>query len=246
MTKISVVTVCYNSEATINRCIQSVQSQGSIVGEHIIFDGGSTDNTVEIINAFETSHYQIKLTVKKDRGVYDALNNAISCATCEWIAILHSDDEFYDSTTLSSLINESSSLSNVLYSNLVMVRSNRIVRRWTSSDFIEKKISWGWMPPHPTILIKTKLAMSVGKYDLRYKIAADYDYCIRLFRNPLTKSQFINIISVRMQLGGLSTSGFVNRIRKNFEDVRVMRANKINIITAILGKKLFKIEQYFK
>ena len=245
MKKISVITVCYNSEKTIKRCLCSVQSQGNIVGEHIIFDGGSADDTIEIIKSFNPTNSPIKLTIEEDKGVYDALNKAIASAECDWIALLHSDDEFYDTTTLSSMLSKRSHDSNVLYANLEMVRSKQVVRKWISSAYSKKKISYGWMPPHPTIIIQTKLASMIGKYDLKYKIAADYEYCIRLFRHPMTVSQHVNDFSVKMYIGGLSTSGVSNRFRKNYEDIYIMRNHQISIIPGLVGKKLFKIHQYF-
>ncbi|MDC3338404.1 glycosyltransferase [Planktomarina temperata] len=245
MKKISVITVCYNSEKTIKRCLFSVQSQGTIVGEHIIFDGGSTDSTIEIIKSFNPQNYPIKLTIGEDKGVYDALNKAIASAECDWIALLHSDDEFYDSTSLSNMLSKRSHASNVLYANLEMVRSKPVVRKWISSTYSKKKISYGWMPPHPTMIIQTKLALLIGKYDLKYKIASDYEYCIRLFRHPKTVSQHINTFSVKMYIGGLSTSGVSNRFRKNYEDICIMRTHGISLIPGLIGKKLLKIQQYF-
>ena len=92
--KISIITVCYNSQKTIEKTIKSVLSQSYKNFEYIIIDGGSTDNTIEIIKKYKKKIDVFKS--KKDKGIYDAINKGIKYSTGSVVSILHSDDIFYD------------------------------------------------------------------------------------------------------------------------------------------------------
>ena len=97
--KISIVTVCYNSAATIERAIQSVLSQSYPDVEYIVIDGGSADGTVDIIKKYQSkiAHF----VSEKDGGIYDAMNKGIALATGDVVGILNSDDRYANDNVLS-------------------------------------------------------------------------------------------------------------------------------------------------
>ena len=100
--KVSIITVCYNSEKTIEKTIKSVLSQNYKDIEYIIIDGGSTDNTINIVNKYKQKIDIFKS--EKDRGIYDAINKGIKYSTGSVISILHSDDIFCDKLTINKVI----------------------------------------------------------------------------------------------------------------------------------------------
>ena len=100
---LSIITVCYNSEKTISRCLESVISQDKSFAEHIIIDGGSTDNTIEIVNSIDVSDIIIS---EPDQGIYDAMNKGINAASGKYVLFLNSDDHFASNTVLSQIVDE--------------------------------------------------------------------------------------------------------------------------------------------
>ena len=101
--KFSIVTVSYNSEKTIEETIRSVIFQSCKDYEYILVDGGSTDNTLNIVNNYKK--YFNKIISEKDNGIYDAINKGIKVASGEIISILNSDDIYYSNNVLSDVEN---------------------------------------------------------------------------------------------------------------------------------------------
>ena len=194
--KVSIVTVCFNSESHIRKTIQSVLTQTYKNIEYIIIDGDSKDQTKSII-----SHYKSKISIlisEPDKGVYDALNKGISLATGDIICILHSDDIFYSSSTIASVVCKFNTQNiNLLYGNVLYTKKDlKLIklRFWKSSPFSSNKLNFGWMPPHPSIFIKRSLITHLNKYSLSYRISSDYDWIIRIFTNTKTIPYFFLFI----------------------------------------------------
>ena len=134
--KVSIITVTYNSEKSLQRSIDSVISQDYLDIEHIIIDGGSADNTIGIIN--ENKKHIAKYISEKDSGIYQALNKGIRLATGDIIGILNSDDVFADTNIISKVVDSfSKNNSDVVYGNLLYVAKNqsenKTVRYWKSN-----------------------------------------------------------------------------------------------------------------
>ena len=122
--KVSIITVTYNSEKSLQRSIDSVISQDYLDIEHIIIDGGSADNTIDIIN--KNKKHIAKYISEKDSGIYQALNKGIRLATGQIIGILNSDDVFADTNIISKVAdNFSKNNSDVVYGNLLYVTKNQ-------------------------------------------------------------------------------------------------------------------------
>ena len=154
--KISVITVCFNSEATVGQTIDSVNDQAYSNVEHVFIDGASADKTVEIINA--RSRRTKLLISEPDKGIYDALNKGIALATGDVIGFLHADDFYAHSSVLQDIAERfsTSSLGGV-YGDLQYVSqadTHRIIRHWPARSFTEARLRYGWMPPHPTLYIR--------------------------------------------------------------------------------------------
>jgi glycosyltransferase involved in cell wall biosynthesis len=221
--KISVITVVYNNERTIDEAIQSVCSQDYDNIEYIIIDGNSTDRTKEIINK-NLAHVSVLIS-EKDSGIYDAMNKGIKNATGEIVAILNSDDVYADTSVLSDIakVFMADPTLDLVYGNLVYVKANdvnKIVRRWVSEPYHEKFFENGGVPPHTSLFIRKHVYDKVGSFDLSYRLAADYEFMLRIFKKYNYRSTYINRLIVKMRLGGATNQSVGNIVKGNLEILR--------------------------
>ncbi len=247
--KISLITVCYNAESNITDCLKSVALQDYIDLEYIIVDGGSTDSTLQILKKF--SKIISILISEPDKGIYDALNKGISLANGDIIGILHSDDFFAQHNILTKVANAFiTQKADLLYGNLDYVNriyTNKITRRWRSQTYNDQLFLNGWMPAHPTFYAKKSCFLLLGNYDLNFKSAADYDLMLRFFYKTNLKKYFLDIVMVKMRVGGKSNASLSNRWFANREDYQSLKKNLIPFpLKIILFKPLRKIWQFFR
>ena len=243
MGDVSVITVCLNSINTIRCTLESVHNQGEVVHEHIIIDGCSSDGTLEFIERFKTKSSSLQLYTEAANGIYSAINKGLEVASSEWICLLHSDDQFYCKNTLKKMLSGVGRLENVIYADLEFYKNDVRVRTWTAGSFDRNKLKFGWVPPHPTLLIRRDYAIKIGLYLESYRISSDFDYCLRVFSDPDCRPYYFSHPSVKMLVGGVSTAGIKNTFVKFLEDISIMRRHQINPIVGIFYKKIFKIPQ---
>ncbi|MEY4011018.1 MAG: hypothetical protein RIT22_142 [Bacteroidota bacterium] len=205
--KISIITVCYNSDATIEKTILSVASQTYKNIEYIIIDGNSKDNTIEIVKKYET--IITKWISETDKGLYDAMNKGIAMATGDLIGILNSDDTFCNNTVLENIVAFHSTNSiEASVGNIIQHKEDgSIVRLYSSKNWSPTKLSIGFMPPHPSIFFKRALFDKFGIYDLGFKIGADYELVTRFFFKNRITWMYSGITTTAMLVGGVSSSG---------------------------------------
>lgn len=205
--KISIVTVCYNSDKTIEETFKSVKEQTFNNIEYIVIDGNSTDNTISIIKKYSNiiSYWKSE----KDQGLYDAINKGISIATGDYVGILNSDDTFYRPSTIAEIASFLIKNPNVdaIVGDIVQHNGRKIIRKYSSINWTPEKLKNGFMPPHPSMFIKTELFRKFGNYTLGYKIAADYELIIRYFLKNNIDYKYSGIITTSMAVGGASSSG---------------------------------------
>lgn len=210
--KISIVTATYNSGVSLRDTLESVLSQTYDDYEHIIVDGGSTDNTLDILREYEPRYKgRLKWHSEPDRGIYDAMNKGIIRATGELVGLLNSDD-FYTSDDVLASIAESYKSGGVdaVYGDVCYVHPNdlkKMVRRYSSASFSRWKMRLGFMPAHPSFYCRRSVYMRLGMFDLRFKIAADFEQLLRLIFVNNIKTRYIPKTFVTMRTGGASTSG---------------------------------------
>jgi glycosyltransferase involved in cell wall biosynthesis len=225
--KVSVITVCYNSAATIRETIESVLCQSYSNIEYIIVDGASTDDTMKIV-----SQYGEKITrviSEPDKGIYDAMNKGIKLATGDVIGILNSDDFYASCEVISSIAENFARIdSDIVYGRLVYVLQSDVsvvVRNYNSEGFRNWMLRFGWMPPHPSTFIKATIYKKFGLYATDYKTGADYEMFVRLILLNNVGCAFIPTTIVKMRMGGATTSGWRSYITTSNEMVRAIRNN---------------------
>ena len=247
--KVSVITICFNAEDTIEDTIKSVLSQNYNKLEYIIKDGGSNDNTLKIIDQYKDKI--TKIISCKDEGLYDALNQAITSATGDVIGFIHADDVFYDESVISTIAKAFDQKDvHAVYGDLQYVYKNdtsKVYRNWKALSYKEGMFLKGWMPPHPTFYVRREVYNKFGLYNTTFKSAGDYELMLRYIHKYRISLHYIQKVLVKMRVGGKSNVTFKNRIRANMED---RRAWKINGLTpsafTLLKKPLSKLGQFLK
>jgi glycosyltransferase involved in cell wall biosynthesis len=243
--KISIITVCLNSAATIRDTVESATAQDHADREYIVVDGGSTDGTLDLVRAY--GRRVDKLITGPDKGIYDALNKGIAAATGDVIGVLHADDIYESPDVLSTVARAFSAAphADIVFGDLVFVRPTdlrRVVRRYSSKAFRPWRLRFGWMPPHPASFIRRSAYARLGPYAIDLKIASDYEMFVKAFLMHKLEYARIDQVLVRMRAGGLSTSGLRSSIRLNREIVTACRRNGIYTnLALVLLKTPFKL-----
>lgn len=243
--KMSIITVTYNSAATIAGTLHSVAIQSHSSIEHIIIDGASTDSTLEVIRQAGSSVSRV--ISEPDRGIYDAMNKGLELASGDFVGFLNADDVLADAHAIARIAECASRDRQVVYGDLLYVGNDleRIVRRWHAGEFHRSRLRFGWMPPHPTFYIKRTLIPVVGGFNTNFRIAADYDFMLRCLCSPGIRVGYVPSVIVRMRTGGASNKNIAAMLRKSHEDLSVIRLNNVGGITTLLLKNARKISQFF-
>jgi len=227
--KISIITVSFQSGATIEQTIQSVLSQTYSNIEYLIIDGASKDNTLQIIEKYKNriSH----IVSEPDKGIYNAMNKGIKLATGEIIGILNSDDFFCNNQIIENVVNAFSIQQiDALYGDVQFIdpiQPQKITRYYSSKRFKPFMFKYGFMPAHPSFYAKRELFEKYGLYKEDYKIASDYELLIRFLYVNKIKTTYLNFPFVTMQMGGVSTKSFRSNIILNQEIVRGCKENNL-------------------
>jgi glycosyltransferase involved in cell wall biosynthesis len=243
--KISIVTATYNCVDVVLNCLSSVSNQSYPDVSHVVIDGASNDGTLELLQDQNLA----VLVSEPDLGLYDALNKALKYADGGIVGVLHSDDVFADADVLSRVVNEFlKSDTDLLYGDLCYVNSanpEQIVRYWNAGEFSYSRLAQGWMAPHPTVFIRTELFQHFGGYDLRYRIAADYDWLLRMLITESLNVTYLPEVLVYMRTGGVSNRSLSNLCRKSMEDWEIIRKHQIGGVWTLLSKNLSKVSQFW-
>ena len=243
--KVSIITISFNTENTIEKTLQSVADQSYKNIEHIIVDGGSKDNTLEICNSF--SHVT-KIISEPDNGVYDAFNKGLKLASGDVVGFLNADDIFYDNNSVQEIVNTfSNNETDIVYGNLDYVNEQgKVIRNWKSKSYEKGLIKKAWMPAHPTFYCKKEVYDRLGGYNDSFKIGGDFELCLRFLEVNKVPSFYLNKKLVKMLIGGISNSGLKSKWTIYKEELRAFKINivYVNPLTLFLFK-LKKLMQFF-
>ena len=231
--KISIITATYNSAATIADTINSVLSQDYSDIEYLVIDGGSSDATIEIVKANAPKFDgRLRWISENDHGIYDAMNKGIRMATGDIVGILNSDDYYTSNDVLSTY-------ANAFKTSKVDGQPHKVARYYSSKIFRPTLLRFGFMPAHPSFYVRRSVYEQAGFYSLDYKIGADFEMMVRLFRKYRISYKYIQKDMVTMRMGGASTSGVGSHRLLLKEDARACRENRIYSNTFLISLKYF-------
>ena len=179
----SIITICYNAEATLEKTIQSVLAQTYPNVEYIVVDGASKDNTLAIINRYRPQLG--KVVSEPDKGLYDAMNKGIGLATGDYLCFLNAGDTFFSANTLQEMVATlpADKQPDVIYGETALVDAEgqfvRMRRLQTPEVLTWRSFRQGMLVCHRAFFARREL---VPLYDLQYRFSADFDWCIRIMK----------------------------------------------------------------
>src|SRR6478736_7508169 len=177
--RFSIITVCWNSEKILPRAMASLSVQRFKDYEWIVVDGASTDGTLSIVRSFSSA--PLSVISEPDQGIYDAMNKGGAEARGDYIFFLNSDDMLHDENVLEDVSRwlEMNPGTDFLYGNVVHVKADgswlRHFEHITRHNIIEDGIC------HQAVFAARMLFTTIGAFDLRFRINADYDWILRVF-----------------------------------------------------------------
>ena len=243
--KISLVTVTFNSAATIRDTIESVLKQKYADYEYLVIDGGSQDGTIDIIKEYEPKFGgRMRWVSEKDKGMYDGINKGIRMATGDVVGIINSDD-FYHRTDIFAVVADAFTQNKdieAIYGDVRFVKPGnleRTVRYYSSKHWKPWRFRYGFMPAHPTFFTYRENFERYGYYQIDYRIAADYELLIRHLYTNRVPAKYIPVDFMKMRTGGRSTNGLKANVLLNKEIVRACKENGIYTNLPLLFMKYF-------
>jgi glycosyltransferase len=242
--KVTIITVSYNSAATIADTLASVAAQTHPDIEHVVIDGRSRDATMDIVRR----HGHVSHAVSEpDGGIYDAMNKGLALARGDLVGFLNADDVLAGPDAVARLVDAAQPDRDIVYADLVYVRENdlqHVVRHWRSGAYRRGALRTGWMPPHPTFYVRRELLRDVGGFDTRLRIAADYDHMLRCLCRPGVRVGYLPQVLVRMRMGGASNANLSSVLRKSREDLDTLRRHRVGGWLTLVLKNLRKLPQF--
>ena len=240
---VSLILTTYNAENNLQKTLDSIEKQDYANIEVIIKDGGSTDSTLDIISEYKNnSKYPVAYKSYKDTGIYDAMNQGYLLASGDYI--LFFNDTFTRTDAITTMVSalENNTECVGCHSDLVYEKEGRIVRRWKMGE--QKSIYSGWMPGHPTLLLKREVYEKYGLYKTDYRIAADYEFMVRFLNE--NRIAYIPETLISMYYGGTSSNGIGSYFRSFTEGNRALRENGYRLCLGISVLRTVRVLLQFR
>lgn len=203
--KLTIITVTYNCEKTLQRTIDSILNQNFDSYEYLIIDGGSSDGTLSIIKKnMDKFKGKLRYISESDNGLYDAMNKGIDLAKGEYVGIINGDDYYKENAFNEVVRNFKDKDVDIIYSDLLFTLFNKIdYKNPLKADYRDLKNRMS--VNHPTCFVKKDIYLKYGKFNLDFKIAADYEIMARFYTKGCKFKKSKNVLAV-MELGGLSSN----------------------------------------
>lgn len=260
MKKVSLILSTYNCKDNLKKTFSSIDTQDYPNIEVCIADSCSTDGTIDLIKDYELlqksnkennlPYREVRWVSKKDSGIYEGLNNSIGLATGDYIQIMN--DTYTCPEAISLLVSavekadmakqSSDTYITGSHSDLVYSEGDKVIRTWKMGDGTLRS---GWMPAHPTMMLKRDVYERYGLYDTSYVSAADYEFIVRILKDKSNRIAYVPHNLVSMFYGGTSSGGLYNYWRSISESLRALRENKVRFGLGITLLRTIRVALQF-
>ena len=243
MKKLSIITITYNAEKTLEQTLKSVYEQSYTDIEHIIIDGQSTDKTLDLIHKYQNN--KMIWISEPDNGLYDAMNKGIKLSTGDYLCFLNAGDTFFATNTIEDIMNSANHLPqspDIIYGETAIVDKDGTflyMRRLKTPEYLNwKSFKRGMVVCHQAFIVKRE---QVEEYGTNYRFSSDFDWCIRMMKKSSnihnTHKVLINYLNE-----GVTTA---NRKASLIERYRIM-ANHYGHISTFIHHLWFMVRLVFK
>ena len=243
MKLVSLILTTYNCAENLKKTLTAIDSQDYLDIEVVIKDGLSTDDTVDVIKDYaEESRYTVIWKSCEDTGIYDAMNQGYELSHGEYILFIN--DFLLQKDAISKLVNaiESDERNVGAHANLIYSNENKVVRYWKMGP--QRSFYSGWMPGHPTFMLKREIYEKIGLYDTSYRISADYDLMQRALKKG-SRIGYVPEVIVSMYYGGTSTSSSSGYIDGLKEAHRALNSNGYRFAYVIDALRTIRVLMQF-
>ena len=241
--KVSLILTTLNSLNNFTKTYSSIKEQNYPNIEIIVVDGGSTDGTLEAIQeSAAKEHGKLIWVSEKDNGIYCAMNKGLKLASGEFIVFFN--DVFYHEYLLFKLVEAVEIDRNYIgaHGDLVYCQNKKVKRYWKMGDGCIKD---GWMPAHPTLLLRKKIYDLYGDYKEDYKCSADYEFMVRILHDGTNKLAYVPEILVSMFYGGTSNNSIKAYLVSFTEAIRALKENNVTRPYWVSLKRAVKVMKQY-
>lgn len=242
MKKVSLILTTYNCKENLIKTFKSIGEQDYPNIEVCISDSCSTDGTLEVIKEYaETSKHSVVYKSEKDSGIYDGINRSIQMSSGDYLEIMN--DEYTCTNAITKLVDAIEKTDNAVGSHADLVyKEDGVVRRyWKMGD---GSIYSGWMPGHPTMMLKREVYEKYGLYNTDYICSADYEFMIRFLKDG-NKLAYVPETLISMFYGGTSTGTAGSYMTSIQEALRALKENGVKGRLWITGLRTLRVLRQF-
>lgn len=247
--KVSVITTTYQDLEHLKDVVEGVKNQDYPVIEYIVVDGGSEDGTAEYLKQLEQEFikdrpkWEFRWISEPDQGIYDALNKGIKMADGDIIGPMF--DRFAANDVISRMVKaiEEENADGVYGEVDYVDEHHNAVRRWRMG---KGTVKGGWMPAHPTLYLKHEVYERYGIYRTDYRIAADYEFIVRILKDNEVKLAYLDDVLVYMLYGGTSNQTFGSYLVSFRESERALKENGVPHAFLICIRRSIKVLLQFR
>jgi glycosyltransferase involved in cell wall biosynthesis len=226
--QLTIITPTYNAQDHVLQCIDSVSRQSFRQYEHLIIDGGSTDQTVQLINERMFGDNNIRLISEKDNGIYDAMNKGIMLAKSKWLYFLGADDSLKDTDTLKNMVGYlTGGYADIVYGNVFFQNLKRVYDyEFPVEKLLKRNIC------HQAVFYHRSVFMKLGFYDLHYRTQADYVFNLKCWLSGRVSHLYVPELIANFADGGKSSNMVDPDFVRDFPSISVkalLEGNKSTI-----------------
>ena len=219
----SIITVIYNGEALLPGTIQSVQQQTFTDYEHLLVDGASKDDTLNIIQQYASESPRVRWISEPDAGLYDAMNKGQKMAEGRYILFLNAGDHLHNNSTLQSIAENIQEDTDVIYGETLLVNDER-EPQGTMSELSTRKLpeSLHWRQYRNGMLVVHQSFMPRRTLCPEYRLdnlCADYDWCIQILQKSRNNTR-MDFIIANYLMGGVSKQRHQQSLKDRFKVMR--------------------------